>query len=249
MDTSDLKMYNSLAEWWPVLSAPEDYYEEATAFKDILLKSDPTIKNILELGSGGGNNASHMKKYFTMTLVDISENMLEVSKKLNPDCEHFQGDMREFRIHKKFDAVFIHDAIMYMTTAEDLKKTLTTANIHCKINGYLLIVPDCFKETFKSYTKHGGHDKDNKRLRYLEWNFDPDPDDNKFETDFVIMMKEGSNELKIEHDHHTIGIFSKNTWIELFKNAGFKAEVVPINHNELESGSYNGILGVKTRNL
>ena len=76
-----------------------------------------------------------------------------------------------------------------------------------------------------------------------------DPDDNKFETDFVIMMKEGSNELKIEHDHHTVGIFSKNTWIELFENAGFKAEVVPINHNELESGSYNGILGVKARNL
>ncbi len=249
MDNSNLKMYNSLAEWWPVLSAPEDYYEEAMLFKDILLRADPYTKNVLELGSGGGNNASHMKKYFNITLVDLSKDMLGVSKKLNPDCKHFQGDMRNFRINKIFDAVFIHDAIMYMTIVEDLEKALITANFHCKVNGHLLVVPDCFKETFKPSTKHGGHDKDNRSLRYLEWSFDPDPYDNKFETDFVIMMKEGPGKLKIAHDHHTVGIFSKDTWIELFENAGFKAKVIPINLNKLEPGTYNGILGVKERNL
>ncbi len=249
MDTSNLKMYDSLAEWWPLLSAPEDYYEEAIAFKDILLKSDPNTKSVLELGSGGGNNASHMKKYFAMSLVDVSKNMLKVSKKLNPDCEHFQGDMKNFRINRMFDAVFIHDAIMYMTSVDDLAKVLITANLHCKMNGHLLIVPDVFKETFKPNTTHGGYDKNNKSLRYLEWNYDPNPDDNEFETDFVIMMRDGQNELRIEHDHHTYGIFSKNTWITLFENTGLKAEIIPINHSKLEPGSYSAILGVKTRNI
>jgi hypothetical protein len=117
------------------------------------------------------------------------------------------------------------------------------------MNGCLLVVPDCFKETFKPSTKHGGHDKDNRSLRYLEWNFDPDPHDNEFETDFVIMIKEGSGKLKIAHDHHTVGIFSKDIWIELFENTGFKAKVLPINLNKLEPGIYNGVLGVKKRNL
>jgi trans-aconitate methyltransferase len=63
-----------------------------------------------------------MKKYFNMTLVDLSKDMLEVSKKLNSDCKHFQGDMRNFRINKIFDAVFIHDATMFITNIDDLKK-------------------------------------------------------------------------------------------------------------------------------
>jgi SAM-dependent methyltransferase len=249
MTTSDLKMYNALAEWWPILSAPEDYYEEAMAFKNILLNSDPKIRTLLELGSGGGNNASHLKKYFKMTLVDISEAMLVVSKKLNPDCEHLQGDMRTFRINKIFDAVFIHDAIMYMTSTEDVRKALKTANIHCKMNGHLLVVPDFFKETFKPSTRHGGHDSVNRSLRYLEWNFDLDPNDDKIETDFVIMMREGKSKIRVEIDHHECGVFSKKTWLNLFNECGFKPEIISIGHSELEPGSYNGILGLKIKNI
>ena len=33
-----------------------------------------------------------------MTLVDLSEEMLAVSRELNPECEHLQGDMRTLRL-------------------------------------------------------------------------------------------------------------------------------------------------------
>ena len=115
-------MYTELASWWPLVSAPDDYEEGATAFKNILTGNCKDIKTLLELGCGGGNNASHLKKYFKMTLTDISPSMLEVSKKLNPECIHIEGDMRNIRLGHIFDGVFIHDAIMYMTTEADLKK-------------------------------------------------------------------------------------------------------------------------------
>ncbi|MHC4615594.1 MAG: class I SAM-dependent methyltransferase, partial [Planctomycetota bacterium] len=57
---------------------------------------------VLELGSGGGNNASHLKKWFDMTLVDLSPHMLEVSRALNPECSHQQGDMRTVRLGTLF---------------------------------------------------------------------------------------------------------------------------------------------------
>ena len=41
--------------------------------------------------------------------------MLELSRTLNPDCEHLEGDMRTLRLGRTFDAVLIHDAVMYMT--------------------------------------------------------------------------------------------------------------------------------------
>lgn len=247
MDVKDLKLYNSLAEWWHIMSDPAEYYEEAMLFKNLLLNSDQNIKSVIELGSGGGNNASYLKKYFTMSLIDISPKMLEQSKRLNPDCEHFLGDMRSFRIDKLFDAVFIHDAIMYIINIDDLRKVLITANKHCKVNGRLLIVPDCFKETFKPSTTHGGHDKGKKSFRYLEWTTDPNPEDTEYNVDFAYMMRNEEGKLTVEEDHHTLGLFSENTWINLCENTGFKVEIVKIEHSKMKPGSYKAILGIKIK--
>lgn len=41
---------------------------------------------MLELGSGGGNNASHLKRHAAMTLVEPAPGMRTVSAALNPDC-------------------------------------------------------------------------------------------------------------------------------------------------------------------
>ena len=65
---------------------------------------------MLELGSGGGNNASHLKAHFQLTLVDLSPAMLAVSRALNPECEHLQGDMRTVRLGRRFDAPTDHIA-------------------------------------------------------------------------------------------------------------------------------------------
>ena len=108
---TNLKLYSSLANWWPLLSNPTDYEEEAKLFIDIFSKRCRPIHEILELGSGGGNNASYLKSCFQMTLVDLSPQMIEMSKRLNPECNHLICDMRTIRLEKKFDAVFIHDAI------------------------------------------------------------------------------------------------------------------------------------------
>ena len=59
---------------------------------------------------------------------------------------------------RTFDAVLIHDAIMYMTTAGDLAAAIATARDHCRPNGVLVLMPDCVTESFEPETEHGGHD-------------------------------------------------------------------------------------------
>ena len=61
---------------------------------------------MLELGSGGGNNAFHLKSKFEMTLVDLSPQMLAVSRTLNPECEHREGDMRTVNLGTHFRCGF-----------------------------------------------------------------------------------------------------------------------------------------------
>ena len=101
-----------------------------------------------------------MKAHFRPTLVDASPGMLAVSRALNPECEHLEGDMRTVRLGRTFDRVFVHDAITYMTTEADLRAVLETAYVHCRPGGAALFAPDHLKENFAPSTDCGGHDAD-----------------------------------------------------------------------------------------
>ena len=218
-----LKLYNELAAWWPLLSAPIDYQEEANFFRPLLIAVCETPpRTLLELGSGGGNNASHLKAYFQMTLTDLSPGMLAVSRALNPECEHFKGDMRTVRLGRVFDAVFVHDAIMYMTSAEDLRRAMETAFVHCRPGGVALFAPDHVRETFAPGTDHGGHDNGTRGLRYLEWTHDPDPTDTTYAVDFAYLLREANGVMRVEHDRHIEGLFGRDEWLQLLREAGFQ---------------------------
>jgi len=91
-----------------------------------------------------------------MTLVDLSEEMLKVSRRLNPECDHHQGDMRTVRLGRTFDAVFVHDAVDYMTGEADLRQAIETAFVHCRPGGIAVFVPDSTAETLEATCDHGG---------------------------------------------------------------------------------------------
>src|SRR5690606_9468970 len=61
-DATGFRLYDELAEWWPLLSPPADYAEEAAFFHSVLAPEgeNPDRPSMLELGSGGGNNASFL---------------------------------------------------------------------------------------------------------------------------------------------------------------------------------------------
>jgi SAM-dependent methyltransferase len=236
---STARLYNELTAWWPLLSAPADYAEEAAFYQQSLLKACARpCHRLLELGSGGGNNASHLKQRFSMTLVDLSPGMLEVSRALNPECEHVHGDMRTVRLGRRFDAVFVHDAIVYMTTEDDLKRAIETAYLHCEPGGAALFAPDHVRENFRPSTDHGGHDGPDRSMRYLEWTWDPDPADHSYLVDYTYVLREGDGLVRVEHDRHVEGLFARADWLRLLSAAGFAPSTVPFDHSELEPGSY-----------
>ena len=220
-------LYRDLASWWHLFSSPADYRVETRPFRRLLRSSARgPARTVLELGSGGGNNASYLKRWFDMTLVDLSPGMLRGSRRLNPECEHIQGDMRSVRLGRTFDRVFIHDAIMHMTNEAELGRALATAFAHTKPGGATLIAPDCTRESYSSITHHGGNDDAARGLRYLEWNFDPNPDDSTYEVHFVYMLRDARGRVTAHQDVHEFGLFSKSAWLMALRSAGFKARCI-----------------------
>ena len=223
----ELKLYGKLAEWWPIFSTPEEYRQEAAFFERVLNEScEPAPRTVLELGSGGGNNASHLKGRFAMTLVDLSPQMLAVSRALNPECEHLEGDIRKLRLDRTFDAVFVHDAICHMTTRADLRAVMETAFEHCRPGGVALFAPDFVRETFVENTDHGGNDTDRGSVRFLQWTTDPDPTDTSYLVDFAILIRDLQGNTRLEHDRHTYGLFKRAEWQRLMREVGFDANTV-----------------------
>jgi SAM-dependent methyltransferase len=240
--TARPRLYGDLASWFHLLTSPEEYAEEAEIYRQLLVgAADEPIRTVLELGSGGGNNASHLKRHFDMTLTDLSAEMLELSGTLNPECDHAEGDMRTMRLGREFDAVFVHDAIDYMTTTDDLRAAMETAFVHCRPGGVALFVPDFVRERFEPRTSHGGNDGPTRALRYLEWDWDPDPEDDTYVVDFAVLLREEDGTVRVEHDRHECGVFARETWLGLLREVGFRAESRVIHvYEEVASDAFLG---------
>jgi hypothetical protein len=242
------KLYTELASWWPLLSAPAEYEEEAAFYARHLIEAgDSPAASLLELGSGGGNNASHLKARFdSLTLVDPAPGMLAWSRSLNPECEHVEGDMRTVRLGREFDRVFVHDAIVYMTSEGDLRRALETAYLHCRPGGAALFAPDHVRDTFRPSTDCGGHDGEERGLRYLEWTWDPDPSDSTCTVDYAYMLREPGGRVRVEHDRHLEGLFARADWLRILSEVGFRdLLVVPLEHSEVEPGICESFVAVK----
>jgi SAM-dependent methyltransferase len=169
----------------------------------------------------------YLKRHFKLTLVDLSEEMLQVSRRLNPECEHLRGDMRTVRLGRQFDSVFVHDAIDYMTTMEDLRLAIETAYVHCRPGGVALFVPDNVAENFEPSTGQGGMDGDDGRaVRYLDWTWDPDPDDGWTRTEYAFVLRDKDGSVRVVHETHRTGLFAREVWLRLLAEAGFEPRVM-----------------------
>ena len=217
------RLYTDLARWWPLFSPPSHYVEEAAdLLPDLLAAADAPPTTLLELGSGAGSLASHFKDRLRLTLTDRSEQMLAVSRAVNPECEHVRGDMRTLDLGREFDVVFIQDAIMYLLDGPSVQAALAAAYRHCRPGGGVVVVPDCVRETFAAETETGGEDApDGRGLRYLEWTWDPDASDDTFETAFAFLLREADGSVTSDMDRHRCGLFARAAWLAWLREAGF----------------------------
>ena len=227
--TQDLDMYDGMAPWFHLLTPPAEYEGEAGfalgLFRDHV---DGSLETLLELGSGGGNMAFHLKRSLQTTLTDLSPAMLELSRVINPEAEHVVGDMRTLRLGRTFDAVLIHDAICYMTSEDALREALVTAFVHLRPGGAAVLEPDYVREIFEPGTDHGGEDspevaagRAGRAMRYLEWVTDPDPADTTYQVDYAMLLRHADGRVEARQDRHIEGLFPRDTWLRLLADVGF----------------------------
>ena len=222
-------LYEELASWWPLISPPGEYRADAQMISELFGSAADPVRTVLDLGSGGGHVALYLKEGRSMTLVDASAQMLEVSRRLNADCIHVQGDMRTVRLGQTFDAVLVHDAIDYITSQEDLRLVIETAFAHCRPGGLAVFAPDHTAETFRASAGGGGggDDGSGRQASFRERTSDPDPADDWILAEYEFTLREADGTVRVVPEEHRLGSFSRATWLSLLTAAGFEADVTP----------------------
>ena len=231
--------YNQLA-WTDEILAPPESYEEEVGFYVHALKKHITVPNptMLHLGCGAGGHDYYFKQHFSVTGVDLSEGMLRIAKNRNPEITYIQGDMRTVELLSEFDAVVIPDSIAYMTTLEDLAAVLENAAAHLKPQGVLLVVAHTKEEFRNNNFVYTGENHDT-HLTLFENNWIVS--DSTYEAVMVYLIRR-NGELSIQHEVHTLGLFSEDQWRVLLEKHSFEVDASRLDHlydsNLMEDGEY-----------
>jgi SAM-dependent methyltransferase len=220
----EYRLYRDLAGWWPLISPPEEYAWDAAQVAGVFRSAAVPVREVLDLGSGGGHVAVHLKGQLALTLVDISAEMLAVSRRLNPECAHVQGDMRTVRLGRVFDAVLVHDAVDYVTCEAGLRQVIETAFAHCRPGGIAAFVPDHVAETFRAGSGGGGSDAAGRQGSFREWTWDPDPADDWVQAEYEFVLRAADGGVQVVRETHRLGAFSRAAWLRLLAGAGFEPE-------------------------
>ncbi len=232
-----MKLYDTLADWYPLLTPLEHYAEEARVYDDTLRGVLGSGRHrLLELGAGAGHNAHYLANGWSLCLTDIAPRMLDQARANCPDASFVLGDMRHLRLGQTFDAVFLHDAVCYLLTEADLAAAFATARAHLRPGGVFLVAPDHVAETFSPSEDCGGSDGEGRSLRYLEWSWQRQGQVGSCVVDYTLVTRIGDALPVIHHERLEEGLFPRATWLRLLGAAGFNARTIPWTHSEVEVG-------------
>jgi ubiquinone/menaquinone biosynthesis C-methylase UbiE len=214
-----MKLYQELATCWSVLTPPGTYDFEAVQIVS-LLQSKAKLSSLLELGSGIGALVESFPPQLEVVLMDAAPAMLAESKKRNPHRQHLCMDMTNFAIERSFDAILLHDAVMYLTSRADLLSCFSSAYRHLHDGGSFLIIPDTAKGYFEEHAVSGGAEAGDQAVQLLEWHWDPDPRDEQIQVEFSILWRQNGVVSSV-HETHIMGLYTLDTYCALLEEAGF----------------------------
>ncbi|MDZ4121616.1 MAG: class I SAM-dependent methyltransferase, partial [Candidatus Cloacimonadaceae bacterium] len=197
MIASTNRLYKDLAWLWKLWGDPHKEYAEYSNYvmQNLQHLYPKRIESILVLGCGGGKNVFTVKKFGRTIGLDISPDMLNLAKQLNPEVDFVCADMRTFSLGSTFDAIFIDDAVSYMISEEDLSQLFTCCINHLKPGGVLSVSPDKTTENFQNnatetFRSIPHSQYPDTEIVYIVNDYDPDADDNTYETTFLYLIRQ-----------------------------------------------------------
>lgn len=138
-----MEPYAGMARYYDRLYSSKDFRAEAAKVAGFARRFGRSGgKRLLDVGCGTGLHLEHLAPGFVCEGLDVSEEMLAEARRRLPGVTLTRGDMGDFDLGRRFDAVVsLFSSIGYMTTPEALDRAVANMARHLVAGGVLLVEP------------------------------------------------------------------------------------------------------------
>ncbi|MBI2043103.1 methyltransferase domain-containing protein [Candidatus Pacearchaeota archaeon] len=129
------------AKYYDRFNEGKDYVKEVEFVSEVLKKFGANERKILDLGCGTGlHEKEFSRRGYDMMGLDLSGEMIEIASERNPKCKFVVGDMSDFCLNEKFDAIIsMFSAMGYLTENQQIEGFFNSVKKHLKENGLLVL--------------------------------------------------------------------------------------------------------------
>src|SRR5215471_13332130 len=93
-----------------------DRARSAKHLHKLICKAKPNARTVLELGCGTGSILKYLARYYDISGLDISGQMLSIARKKLPGAKLYRQDMVNFELEDRFDVICcVFDSINHIT--------------------------------------------------------------------------------------------------------------------------------------
>jgi SAM-dependent methyltransferase len=202
----------------------KDYADEAAQIEALVRRLVPEARSLLDVACGTAHHLAYLAGAFEAVAgVDPSEDMRAEARRRHPSIDVHAGDMRTFRLPRRFDAVTcLFSSIGYMLTPEDLAAALATMAAHLATPGVLIvegwITPDEWIAGGVIHADSGGDGELAVARVSRSW---ADGPLSRIEMDWLIGSRQG-----VEHvpERHTMRLFTPDEYRDAIVATGLEFE-------------------------
>ena len=133
-------MFTQTAKQYDAVYSYKDYEAESNLITELVRARVTNARTLLDVACGTGKHLEHLSKNFETSGVDLDTEMLAIAIERLPELSIHHGDMCDFQLDTKFDAVLcLFSSIAYTKTLERMEQAVANMAGHVNPGGMLLM--------------------------------------------------------------------------------------------------------------
>lgn len=156
MRDSDQAQFHELAKYYDAINDWKDYRAESDQLEALVRAAGLRGQTSwLDVACGTGRHLEFLRRHHPVVGVDASREMLRIARRRLPGIRLVRGDMRTFRLHRRFDVVScLFRAIGHLRTTSDTERTFANFARHLNPGGVAIVEPWIEPSAFRSGSVH-----------------------------------------------------------------------------------------------
>lgn len=219
-----MDVYERSARAYDLMAAAgRDYMGEANELARLIAERYPDAVSLLDVACGTGNHLRRLRTHFAdVAGVDISVPMLEQAQHELPGVQLEHGDMRSFRMHRRFDVVTcLASSIGYLLTLEDVRAAVANMADHVGGEGVLIIEPWIHPDQWRPGHRFADAANDQGLAVARVSITGREGHISTFDLHWMIASDDGVDQFI---EPHRMGLYSIDEYISAFEAAGLRVE-------------------------